>query len=71
MTETTHTPSTGSCTRSRCILTVITWALLLVCIAAWMTYATALMPALASALFLTGIISGSLFLLFFIAQIVG
>jgi len=36
-----------------------------------MAYASALLPALATTLYLIGIISGALFLLFFISQIVG
>lgn len=73
MTETAHTPhaDAGSCSGTRRTLTLITWALLLVCVIAWMAYASALLPALAATLYLTGIISGALFLLFFISQIVG
>ena len=54
-----------------CILTVLTWAALLVCVSSWMTYAAIDAGELADAMYITGISAGSVFLLFFISQITG
>ena len=51
------------------MLTLLTWASLLICIGAWATYAVA--PEWSAAARTTGLIAGGVFLLFFVVQLVG
>ena len=63
--------TTTSCSRKACVLRAITWTLLLVCVAAWMLNVLAETPSMTSTTYLIGLTSGSLFLLFFVAQLMG
>jgi hypothetical protein len=63
--------ATTSCSCKTYVLRTITWLLLLVCVAAWMLNVMAETPSMTSLTYLIGLTSGGLFLLFFVAQLMG